>query len=51
MADPMYRQIADDLRNQIETGVLAPGSRRLPRSSFGRRTTPRATRSAMQSRC
>ncbi len=27
MADPMYRQIADDLRNQIETGVLAPGSR------------------------
>jgi GntR family transcriptional regulator len=23
----MYRQIADDLRNQIETGALAPGSR------------------------
>lgn len=26
MADPMYRQIADDLRRQIETGELAPGS-------------------------
>lgn len=26
MADPMYRQIADDLRRQIEAGDLAPGS-------------------------
>jgi GntR family transcriptional regulator len=26
MADPMYRQIADDLRRQIETGELRPGS-------------------------
>jgi GntR family transcriptional regulator len=26
MADPVYRQIADDLRRQIETGELAPGS-------------------------
>lgn len=26
MADPMYRQIADALRGQIETGELAPGS-------------------------
>ena len=26
MADPMYRQIADDLRRQIETGELPPGS-------------------------
>ena len=26
MADPMYRQIADDLRQQIETGELAPGA-------------------------
>ena len=26
MADPMYRQIADDLRRQIEDGELAPGS-------------------------
>ncbi|MGP8000508.1 MAG: GntR family transcriptional regulator [Streptosporangiaceae bacterium] len=26
MADPMYRQIADDLRRQIEAGELAPGS-------------------------
>ena len=26
MADPMYRQIADDLRRQIETGELAPGA-------------------------
>lgn len=25
MADPMYRQIADDLRRQIETGELPPG--------------------------
>ena len=25
MADPMYRQIADDLRRQIEEGALAPG--------------------------
>ena len=25
MADPMYRQIADDLRRQIEDGELAPG--------------------------
>lgn len=25
MADPMYRQIADDLRAQIESGVLEPG--------------------------
>ena len=25
MADPMYRQIADDLRRQIEEGSLAPG--------------------------
>ncbi len=25
MADPMYRQIADDLRQQIESGELAPG--------------------------
>jgi GntR family transcriptional regulator len=26
MADPMYRQIAEDLRHQIETGELPPGS-------------------------
>ena len=26
MAEPMYRQIADDLRQQIESGQLAPGS-------------------------
>jgi GntR family transcriptional regulator len=26
MADPMYRQIADDLRRQIETGELGPGN-------------------------
>src|SRR3984893_14610643 len=25
MAEPMYRQIADDLRRQIEEGGLAPG--------------------------
>src|SRR5580698_5762269 len=26
MAQPMYQQIADDLRSKIETGELAPGS-------------------------
>lgn len=26
MVDPMYRQIADDLRRQIESGKLAPGA-------------------------
>ena len=26
MAEPMYRQIADDLRQQIESGQLGPGS-------------------------
>ncbi len=26
MVDPMYRQIADDLRRQIEAGELAPGA-------------------------
>jgi len=26
MASPMYRQIAEDLREQIESGQLAPGS-------------------------
>lgn len=26
MANPMYRQIAEDLRQQIESGMLAPGS-------------------------
>src|SRR5580704_2238206 len=26
MADPMYRQIADDLRRQIEAGELPPGA-------------------------
>jgi GntR family transcriptional regulator len=26
MADPMYRQIADDLRRRIESGELGPGS-------------------------
>ena len=25
MANPMYRQIAEDLRTQIESGVLQPG--------------------------
>ena len=26
MADPVYRQIADDLRRKIESGELAPGT-------------------------
>src|SRR5580698_8408821 len=26
MAQPMYQQIADDLRSKIETGELAPGT-------------------------
>ena len=29
MADPMYRRIAEDLRRQIESGKLAPGSQLL----------------------
>ena len=29
MADPMYRQIADDLRRQIEDGELTPSSQLL----------------------
>jgi GntR family transcriptional regulator len=29
MADPMYRQIAEDLRRQIESGELAPGQQLL----------------------
>jgi GntR family transcriptional regulator len=29
MASPMYRQIADDLRTQIETGALGPGQQLL----------------------
>lgn len=32
MADPMYRQIAEDLRKKIESGELAPGER-LPTES------------------
>jgi DNA-binding GntR family transcriptional regulator len=28
MADPMYRQIAEDLRAQIESGKLRPGQQR-----------------------
>ena len=27
MVDPMYRQIAEDLRRQVESGELPPGSR------------------------
>ena len=30
MADPLYRQIADDLEDQINAGILAPGSRLKP---------------------
>ena len=37
MASPMYRQIAEDLRQQIETGTLRPGSQ-LPTEL----STPRA---------
>ena len=27
MAEPMYRQIADDLRGKIESGEIAPGTK------------------------
>ena len=35
MADPLYRRIADDLRAQIETGQLEPGSQLPPEEKLG----------------
>ena len=35
MADPLYRRIADDLRAQIETGQLQPGSQLPPEEKLG----------------
>jgi GntR family transcriptional regulator len=35
MADPLYRRIADDLRAQIETGQLGPGSQLPPEEKLG----------------
>ena len=35
MADPLYRRIADDLRSQIETGQLEPGSQLPPEKKLG----------------
>ena len=35
MADPLYRRIADDLRAQIETGRLEPGSQLPPEEKLG----------------
>jgi GntR family transcriptional regulator len=34
MSDPMYRQIAEDLRQEIESGGLAPGSQLPAESEF-----------------
>ena len=47
---PMYQQIADDLRERIDDGTLAPGSQ-LPTemnsaSSTTRHETPSGTRSS-----
>ena len=35
MADPLYRRIADDLRAQIKTGQLEPGSQLPPEEKLG----------------
>jgi DNA-binding transcriptional MocR family regulator len=35
VADPLYRRIADDLRAQIETGQLEPGSQLPPEEKLG----------------
>ncbi len=35
MADPLYRRIAEDLRAQIETGQLEPGSQLPPEEKLG----------------
>ncbi len=35
MADPLYRRIAHDLRSQIETGQLQPGSQLPPEEKLG----------------
>jgi len=46
----MYRQIAEDLRGQIEAGVLKPGQQLLTeielREHTGRRATPYGTLSS-----
>jgi len=34
MAEPLYRRIADDLRAQIETGQIKPGSQLLPEAEL-----------------
>ena len=36
MADPLYRRIADDLRAQIESGQLEPGSQLPPEEQLGK---------------
>lgn len=53
MADPLYRQIAaEDLRQQIESGSLPPGSQLAHRArGSGSYTTRPGTLSAMPSSC
>ena len=50
MANPMYRQIAEDLREQIESGTLSPGQQLRTelelRSTTARRGIPSGTRSS-----
>ncbi len=46
MADPMYRQIADDLRRQIETGELPPGDQL--RTEFELREVYNASRNTVR---
>ena len=50
MADPMYRQIAQDLQGKIESGELAPGDKLPSELNFRRgTTTPRGTPSGTRS--
>lgn len=48
MPEPMYRQIADDLREQIESGTLARGSQLPTELELRKSTKPHATPSAMR---
>ena len=46
MADPMYRRIADDLREQIESGELEPGQQL--RTEFELREHYKASRNTVR---
>ena len=49
MSNPMYRRIADDLREQIESGQLEPGQQLRTELDCARSTTLRETPSATPS--